>query len=104
MDLALCKHAYQPAIERHAARLFPYFRRIPLKIISLNESYLLVADATLESIKFKYPFKRTTRQTVQRILSVYEIGDAEICLPFNRIVVASIISELLINYTQDFGV
>ena len=35
---------------------------------------------------------------------VYKIGDAEIFLPFNRTVVASIISELLINYTQDFGV
>ena len=31
---------------------------------------------------------------------VYEIEDAEICLPINRTVVASIISELLINYTH----
>ena len=47
MELALCKHAYKPAIWH------PYFYRICLKVISLNEIYVLVPDATFESIKFK---------------------------------------------------
>ena len=64
----LTNRRYKGYKQRHAARLFPHFRRIRLKTISFNEIYVLVAYATLESIKFKYPFKRTTEQNDQRIL------------------------------------
>ena len=101
MDLALCKHAYHANRrykgykKRHGARLFLYFRVFASQS---SPERNLCSRSWRYTWKHKYPFKRTTEQAVQRIYSVYEIVDAEICLPFNRTVVASIVSELLINY------
>ena len=71
----LTNRRYKGYKQRHAARLLPYFRRIRLKIISLNEIYVLVADATdLKALNLNIRSKEPQDKPSKEYYSMYEIG------------------------------